>query len=136
MNDLVEWLREQFDIDAERAEAAARERGGYWSAQSLQVGGKETRHYVGGSSSERVSSSDATVLGGSAAAVRHAAAHGPARVLRDIDAKRKIVDFAAVVLANEHGIYERTSGDHQYNTLRLLALAYADRPGYLDEWRP
>jgi hypothetical protein len=52
-----------------------------------------------------------------------------ARVLREIDAKRRIVDRYAWL--REHGDTGGTAW-----VLPLLALPYADRPGYREEWRP
>lgn len=45
----------------------------------------------------------------------------PPRVLAEVEAKRRILDA-----------YEDETG----YLLRLLALPYADRPGYREEWRP
>lgn len=53
----------------------------------------------------------------------------PARVLRETDAKRRIVDRYAWL--REHGDTGGTAW-----VLPLLALPYADRPGYREEWRP
>jgi hypothetical protein len=49
----------------------------------------------------------------------------PARVLAECAAKRRIVSFAA-------DLTEEGTDD----LLRLLALPYADHPGYRQEWRP
>lgn len=57
------------------------------------------------------------------------AAHDPARVLREIEVKRRIVDRYAWL--REHGDTGGTAW-----VLPLLALPYADRPGYREEWRP
>lgn len=81
-----------------------------------------------------------TVEGSELAA--HIAAHDPARVLREVEAKRKLVaafDSAVVAYgAAEQGtaVSERMGGS--VNSLRyalqLVALAYADHPGYKEEW--
>lgn len=60
----------------------------------------------------------------------HVARHDPARVLRDIDAKRQLLDD--LVRAAE-SVGSEWFGDR---ALHLLALPFADRPGYRDEWRP
>lgn len=60
----------------------------------------------------------------------HIARHDPARVLAEVDAKRRIIEVA---------IGEMDHGDFGWawsQVLALLALPYADRPGYQDEWRP
>ncbi len=73
----------------------------------------------------------------------HIVRHDPARVLREIDTKRQLLalhhqledaeemlDFCAT--CDVTGKYR----EHPCTTLRLLALPYADRPGYREEWRP
>jgi hypothetical protein len=52
----------------------------------------------------------------------------PKRVLAEVDAKRRILD-EIIELHEREGRY--TEG-----FLAALALPYADRPGYLQEWRP
>lgn len=76
----------------------------------------------------------------------HIERHDPASVLADIAAKRAILG-----LHNGDYPYDPDDGPGNYSwtarcqechseepckTLRLLASAYADRPGYLEEWRP
>jgi hypothetical protein len=60
------------------------------------------------------------------AEVEHIARHDPARVLAECEAKRRIVASA--------GTMERY-GD-EMEILALVALPYASRPGYRNEWRP
>ena len=54
----------------------------------------------------------------------------PARVLREIDAKRRIIA--------DYENYDREAPelDVPESVLRLLALPYADRLGYRKEWAP
>jgi hypothetical protein len=68
----------------------------------------------------------------------------PARVLREIDAKRRIVraygdavtSFGSTdVGAVPHDLMTGSVNSLRY-VLQLLALPYADRPGYKEEWRP
>jgi hypothetical protein len=54
---------------------------------------------------------------------------GPARMLREIDTKRQVANRYAWL--REHGDTGGTAW-----VLQLLALPYADRPGYLESWRP
>ncbi|MET9099972.1 DUF6221 family protein [Streptomyces antibioticus] len=76
----------------------------------------------------------------------HIVAHDPVRVLREIEAKRRIMECHEPWVAGngdticgrcgrEH-IDGRPGGHFPCQTLRLLALPYAHRPGYRDEWRP
>lgn len=59
----------------------------------------------------------------------------PARVLADVEAKRRIVDVHV-----ERAECERCAwfDDELYpcETLKLLALPYANRTGYDESWRP
>jgi len=74
---------------------------------------------------------------------RHIARHDPARVLADIEAKRRIV--ALHDRAHRCAVYTQ-AGDSEFcewvpafdacSTLQLLALPYADHPDYQPEWRP
>lgn len=131
MDDLVRWLGEQLDADAARAEEAAAVRGGHWSAQSLQSGRREPRHYVGASVEAGVACSDSEVLSGGGATVRHAAAHDPARVLRETDAKRLMVERYEEVRPYGGDVAE----EFRTYLLLLLAAPYADQPGFREEWR-
>ncbi|MET8827527.1 DUF6221 family protein [Streptomyces sp. NPDC004610] len=61
-----------------------------------------------------------------AAVGAHIVRHDPARVLAETDAKRRVLAWALTAPPSP-------SRDH---VLRLLALPYADRPGYREKWRP
>ncbi|MFK4801673.1 DUF6221 family protein [Streptomyces sp. MPA0124] len=135
MDDLLQWLRAQLDDDERTARAATP---GPW----------EWRHEYGEPwqpvadgwldySGEHISAPGdrATLFGPGMtphADAVHIATHDPARVLREIDAKRQ--QFAACVdylHDSDEGVDPLAA-----TILRLLALPYADRPGYRDEWRP
>ncbi|MFD0053016.1 DUF6221 family protein [Streptomyces sp. NPDC127168] len=120
MDDLVVWLRAQLDEDERGAQDALkrttttrRRIGGEWVEDTVQP--PEWRRSV----------------------------WGPERVLREIDAKRRTVDLCAPPLVEVTGPEDTercfTPGEGQpwgVDVLRLLALPYADRPGYRDDWRP
>ena len=87
-----------------------------------------------------------TIASGGERIAPHIAEYDPARVLREIDAKRRITqchepwkasngDTICGRCGREH-IDGRAGGHFPCQTLRLLALPYADRPGYREEWRP
>lgn len=59
----------------------------------------------------------------------HIARHGPGRVLRDVEAKRGIVDRYAWL--REHG----DTGGATW-VLPLLAIPYSSHPDFCEEWRP
>jgi hypothetical protein len=111
VEDLVQWLTGQLDEDQQAAEDALkrttttrRRIGGQWVEDTVQP--PEWRR----------------------------SAWSPARVLREIDAKRATLGFLVAEL-------DRTDSPWWYDDklerlLKLLALPYADRPGYREEWRP
>ncbi|WP_129769847.1 DUF6221 family protein [Streptomyces sp. L-9-10] len=82
----------------------------------------------------------------------HIARHDPARVLREIDAKRQIVKAHGVAVLRAGGgaqhfvtatVCRSCEPNHQFPeqswpcpTLRLLALPYADHPDHLEDWQP
>ncbi|HEY9415006.1 MAG TPA: DUF6221 family protein [Pseudonocardia sp.] len=55
----------------------------------------------------------------------------PARVLAEVDAKRRILDAYD---QTEFGDLTRRSALEE--AITAFAVPYADRPGYRDEWRP
>jgi hypothetical protein len=132
-DDIVQWIGEQLDADAARALAASP---GPWGVNEAH--------------DEVVAVDGITVAEGFAlsgnqlrATVDHIAEHDPARVLREIDAKRRIMqvhnaqDSWGMCVAcprDERGAMQVEIEDCPI--LRLLALPYADRPGYREEWRP
>ena len=156
MDELVRWLGEQLDEDERIAREAIRvvgnvpgaaewrfgnaftdEGGTYWQITPLTpaVGGVGPVELVGSGMS-----------GGGAhepEIARHAVEHDPARVLREIDAKRRIAelhepadtDQADGPVCMTCDVLRGVEPAYPCRTLRLLALPYADRPGYRDEWR-
>jgi len=70
----------------------------------------------------------------------HIAAHDPARVLREIDAKRQLVERHERAMENRRAHPEDLASAGAllalHGAVKLLALPYADRPGYREEWRP
>jgi len=137
--DLVTWLRTQLDEDASRAHNLdGRRAPSPWQAKGDGYGAY-------------VEAADGTIIeergGGMYMAVATHIAHwDPARVLAEVDAKRRILDEivpeangldSSVDLDRRIGIRDQTVEPYCSDQLvRLLALPYADRPGYRDEWRP
>ncbi|MEV4335744.1 DUF6221 family protein [Streptomyces sp. NPDC049590] len=146
MGELVRWLGEQLDRD----EAVARGAGGSWHELS--------GNWVAATVDERSSEAGhrvAMVL--SADERAHIVVHDPARVLREIGAMRRLLTLHAITgdelvgdrftldgreLPTEYDIVCAVCGPaHGVTapacaTLRLLALPYADQPGFKEEWRP
>ncbi|TQN30599.1 hypothetical protein FHX37_0481 [Haloactinospora alba] len=77
-------------------------------------------------------------------AAGHIARNGPARVLAEVEAKRRIVAQHAPVPVNFGDEYTCTTCAHSptskdpqpCGTLKLLAAVYADHPDYRKEWAP
>ena len=143
--DLVAFLRARLDEDHRiAAVAAGMDAGSSWVADDYDVLGD-------GTAAEATSFPQA----------EHIARHDPARVLREVAAKRRILFAHEPVLLRKGSGADyyvtatvcRTCGgtDALYDdgtappdrpaaypcpTLRLLALPYADHPDYQEEWRP
>lgn len=160
--DLVQWLRAQLDEDERIARAASwTDDANAWHAEPTPFGARDggQRWYVEDAMDDGVVSHVDPAASDDEGVARHIAEHDPARVLREIAAKRQIV--AAYIppgtsphpgqpCINYEGQdptdYDRSDGcslhieasktalHHDY-VLRLLALPYSDRPGYREEWR-
>lgn len=61
---------------------------------------------------------------------RHAARHDPARVLAEVEAKRRIIEDFTYWQPHDAGF------DALELAVQALALPYSDHPAYRDEWRP
>jgi len=122
MDDLITWLRGLLDED-ERVARAAAECGSWrledeW-AYGLGVGVART-------------TAPGFILPEQWDHIRR---HDPASVLADITAKRAILDEIVPALEGYEwdAVAERSTTER---LVRLLASAYADRPGYQEAWRP
>lgn len=134
MDDLVRWLTSQLDADEETARAAADEYGADWYYDDGFVLARREDDMVATGSQDFLERKQGVFI----------AAHDPARVLQEIDAKRGIVRAyeAAVAAFSDSGPamanYDRLTGSVSSlrGSLELLATVYADRPGYQESWRP
>lgn len=118
---LMMWLRSQLDADEQIARVA---HGYQWFDDG-----------------EWVITEDEHILEGQPANTRHAARHDPMFVLADVAAKRQVLDRCAEVLeiASDHHTVESCDEEDAVlaeAVVRTLAMAYAGRDGYRDEWRP
>ncbi|MFF8910178.1 DUF6221 family protein [Streptomyces olivaceoviridis] len=138
MDDLVQWLRAQLDEDERIARAATP---GPWEQDEPER-------------CDFLRSGDGYVVdcGGSRAPrenAQHVARHDPARVLREIDAKRQLLDEHKpdrpkgrpnmerhCLTCTTAQAWDETAREANCLTLQLLALPYEDRPGYREGWRP
>lgn len=126
MNDLISWLRQQLDTDEQLALAASP---GPWrpNAEHDEV-----------LAVDDVRVADGFALSGRQlrATVDHITTHDPARVLRQVQAHRAILDAYE---AEDNGArYGGCGDDCEWKALgyavKLLASIYSDRDGYREEW--
>ena len=126
MDDLVRWLGEQLNED----ERIARRAGDSFR----QIGETGVIVATEGDRAEECASAN---WGGVA---EHIVTHDPARVLREIDAKRQLVKRYERAMENRRAHPDDLASAGAllalHGVVKLLALPYADRPGYLKEWAP
>jgi acetylornithine deacetylase/succinyl-diaminopimelate desuccinylase-like protein len=128
MDDLVTWLRVQLDED-ERVAREVPPNFDLFDGTGIVV---MKTHDPARSRSVTLPSSVAVF------AVRH----NPARALREVEAKRRILDEIVPLIDQLDAKIEEEWGNGPYPTgesdrlVKLLAMPYAGRPGYRDEWRP
>jgi Family of unknown function (DUF6221) len=140
MSDLVEFLRARLDAEEAHARAAVEE-----DDLTLRAFDSETEWGWEIASSHHL----AEFYVGPQGLAEHIARHDPARVLAEVDAKRRIIDDhkqgprwndkpdpVICYRCGDPPGYDYGYMDSPCPTLRLLALPYADRPDYRDEWRP
>lgn len=155
---LVEWLRGVLDEDERRAKAAS-EASPDWSYDGTSpkgprvVVGPDTDDIWTRNINSSVWDCDDPEDGCEELAAHweaeaeHMVDHDPAAVLADIAAKRAILDWCTEVIGDRDLTTVDQFGSLRQDpqalavtlaaeTVRLLAWADADRPGYRDEWRP
>lgn len=130
MDELVQWLRAQLDED-ERIAREATERQPYDEWDAVGAGDDDD---VSRSHWEVVKIARMSPTPAARSLALHIAEWDPARVLAEVDAKRQIVDLCKPPLIDVTGPGEGPPWG--LDVLKLLALPYADRPGYREEWRP
>ena len=127
--DLIAWLRAQLDEDERIAvDAALLADSERWTASARngwdEIRDGRRRRVAEARNDERT----------------HIARHDPARVLAEVEAKRRIIDRAAA-FQDSTGVTLNVDSftaiaAQMRSILRVLATAYADCPGYREEWRP
>jgi len=141
--DLTTWLLEQIAEDEQIAALATRPP---WVAKVDDVETGDSRRYaaVGRIAVDVPGRRRWLYAGGeNGHDARHIAAWDPARVLAECEAKRQILEYhEPETLPDGIPTYDPPRCDSCTNcelpcpTLRLLAVPYADRAGYREEWRP
>lgn len=134
--DLAAFLLACIEDDERQAKACAEDPLGYDPVLSWRVGGEESIY---------VDDTNLPVaVGPWGGGIReqhaeHIAAWDPVRVLVECDTKRRIIELAAKTKTWTDGAAGATAGYAAAvvsDTWKFLALPYADRPGYREEWRP
>lgn len=150
MTDLITWLRAQLDED-ERVALAAKSNTGRWRWDhgfGAMCNDKECPYGVlmdvaepddvfAGTVVMEVHGYDVTEAWQGA---DHIARHDPARVLREVAAKRAILDeHDAAFERRQHHRDDLASAGALLTMVRVvktLAAPYSDREGYREEWTP
>jgi hypothetical protein len=129
VDDLVTWLRAQLDEDERIAREAADEGDGQWRLATYNDGTTTAWH------------GEAEVM---TALYQDDAVHirnwDPARVLAEVDARRRMLDVVLPKVTDLQGACDEEWGarpglDADDLLVRTLALPYSDREGYRDEWQ-
>jgi hypothetical protein len=130
VSDLDTWLLEQIAADEAAARSAFAGHNQAWPTWSARSGVLATGE---GDIDDLIVINDAPIA-------RHMATWDPARALAECETKRRIINMwrKAVPLGpmslrsvSEHARYVALD-----EVIGLLALPYADRPGYREEWKP
>jgi hypothetical protein len=132
VTDLASWLLEQIADDEHLARASG---GKVWTRDPHETG-------------QRIEGDDIHIYpegGHDEDQAEHIARWDPKRVLAECAAKRRIIEQLTTEWADAVGLatpaFPAMSGRVTLSPaaaliLRDLALPYADRPGYLEEWKP
>lgn len=147
--DLVEWLRQQLDEDERVAKAAIQ---GPWRTGAIAehlvddvLYGRSPYAHDGPGGDKIVQVANLEMAWQKEANAEHIARWDPARVLREVEAKRRLLDeLLPKIRSLEEDLYDERGtgfdgglGNEESALLpRLLALPYSDRPGFREEWRP
>ncbi|MFD7774287.1 DUF6221 family protein [Streptomyces sp. NPDC059753] len=144
MDDLAQWLGEQLDEDERIARAATP---GPWHVRDDGVVGDDGDHWPVAYTDSHRAGEDCLYI----------AEHDPVRALREVDAKRRILAPCVAALEERPAIRARMReliykepdefarlhreenrlievAESLAPVVALLALPYADRPGYREEW--
>lgn len=125
MDELITWLRAQIDDDERIARATNSQPGQRYSWEVRERSPRDLPEiYLKGEHFRVVDELDDE-------SAAHIARHDPARVLREVEAKRRLLhDFGGFF-----GLDDFPRGLVEY-AFKLVALPYSDRPGYREEWKP
>ena len=148
-DDLAKFLRDRLDED-EQVARGVQDRSAPWDGQWVADGTDALRTRNGWVLAHSTVTTDGRALPMPLAPgiVDHWARHDPARVLTEVDAKRRIAElhtrFPQPQVMSEEEIWacgtcgspDDSPTEWPCATLRLLALPYAGHPDYRPEWAP
>jgi hypothetical protein len=128
MSDLVEFLRARYDERAAKAQAAMRGGEGRWTQADpelypglIEDERRETVVYDEGRPSEEQAA--------------HIAENDPARVLREVESKRRLLEQFKLRGDSVRATVQPATGGVWDDLLRMLALPYADHDEFREEWQ-
>lgn len=137
MDDLVRWLVAQLDEDERIARAATDGPWTPWRGQALHGLGDLIHPVL---MPGQKPGSKAVIVTASWLDAEHIAEWDPARVLREIDAKRRIIERYERAMDNKRAHPDDLASAGAllalHGAVKLLALPYSDRPGYQEGWAP
>lgn len=136
MSDLADFILQRIAEDEAAARDCAKAYPGEWELYDrghyakVQAGGPTFRIVA-----EFEDQDGAQVLGLAwlGDALSHIQRNGPARVLAECEAKRRVVER---VLAEDDSLASPASLNLGDDVLQLLALPYTGHPGFREEWQP
>lgn len=135
MDDLIAFLRARLDDDEQTAKAATwdEDMSARWQAGSSSYDKRRSspRWYVMDAYDDGVIGDVDPQGNDDEGVARHIACHDPARVLAEVDAKRRRLELLADAIRRGHDDYDIAT-----ELLPLEALPYANHPDYKDTWRP
>lgn len=136
MDDLIAFLRARLDEDEAMARSAGAEP---WNAMAEETPDGENIYYTVETRKPPRALVESLATGASAQArIDHMARHHPARVLREIEAKRRILRAHEKWCGGRCDAKWPEGGFDaaHYWSIKSLAAVYADHPDYRAEWRP
>ena len=131
MDDLLAFLRQALDDDERVAQAVQHSRPGPWAVRPDSAGVREI--YSVSRDEEHGGDSNVMPDAWHDEAARHIARWDPARVLAEVEAKRRILSSYTLFATDDPPVGTYASGLR--DAITLLAQPYADRPGFPEEWR-
>ena len=133
MTDLVEFLRARLDEDEQTATAATSATFGEdptWTSKDDGTG-EQTHGYVMADHTAICGHDGDDVL---LPVADHIARHDPARVLREVEAKRQLLTRYEVHRDAAFPDYEGGYASAMDDALAILAAVHSDHPDYQQEW--